>query len=41
MKVERVSVPNSVQTQDKGNIVLQQTGVYGQEEGKVKTTGRG
>lgn len=40
MKVQRVSVPYSVQTQHKGNIVLQQTGVYKEQEETVWTTGR-
>ena len=36
MEVQRVSVPQSVQTQHKGYVVLQQTGVYKEREGKVK-----
>lgn len=41
MKVQRVSIPHSVQTQHKSNIVLQQTGVYGEQEAKLLPTGRG
>lgn len=32
MEVQRVSVPQSVQTQYKGYVVLQQTGVYGERD---------
>lgn len=41
MKVQRVSVPHSVQTQHKSNIVLQQTGVCGEQEAKMLPTGGG
>lgn len=36
VEVQRVSVPQSVQTQHEGYVVLQQTGVYGEREGKVR-----
>lgn len=39
MEVQRVSVPQSVQTQHEGYVVLQQTGVYGEREGKVRWQG--
>lgn len=35
MEVQRVSVPQSVQTQHKGYIVLEQTRVCGERKGKV------
>lgn len=34
MEMQRVSVSQSVQTQDKGHVVLQQTGVWRQQKKK-------
>ena len=36
MEVHRVSVPQSVQTQHEGHVVLQQTGVWCPTEGEVQ-----